>query len=137
MAIVGRIPVEWDALLTKSALNARERFLRDRGTKDAVFHAVAEPDIAVVRALVDRTLATAGAPRRTAISEIINQYRRTFDAVGATPRQVDSVVRQIETLAGLIGKIGGAKHTRSDKLRRDGLTEIAKALGQAERASDR
>ena len=128
LALLGQIPRDWEEQLNQSALNARERFQRDRGTKDAVFHAVAPADIAVVRALADKTLATAGSKRTATINTIVNEYRQTLRAVQATPRQVDSVVRQIRTLAALMGKLR-PRLARPEKLQRDALTEIADALG--------
>ena len=128
LAVLGEAPKDWEEQLNESALNARERFQQDRGTKDAVFHAVASADIAVVRALADKTLDTAGAKRTAAINDIVGQYQQTLSAVQATPRQVDSVVRQIKTLATFMDKLGGAKRAGAGKLRRDALTEIADAL---------
>ena len=129
LAVLGDPPEDWKEQLNESALNARERFQKDRGTKDAVFHAVASADIAVVRALADKTLATAGAKRKAAINDIVGQYQQTLSAVQATPRQVESVIRQIKALAAFINKLGGPKLARAEKLRRDALTEIADALG--------
>ena len=129
LAVLGKAPKDWAEQLNESALNARERFQEDLGTKDAVFHAVASADVAVVRALADKTLTNAGAKRTAAIDDIVEQYQQTLGAVQATPRQVDSVVRQIKTLAAFIDKLGGAKLPRAEQLRRDALTEIADALG--------
>jgi tetratricopeptide repeat protein/CHAT domain-containing protein len=129
LAVLGKAPKDWAEQLNESALNAHERFQKYRGTKDAVYHAIAPADIAVVRALSDKTLSSAGAKRTAAINEIVGQYQQTLSAVQATPRQVDSVVRQIKTLAAFIDKLGGAKLAGAEKLRRDALTEIADALG--------
>ncbi len=128
LAVLDDLPRDWQSLLNESALNARERFQRDRGTKDAAFHAIASADIAVVRALADKTLSTAGAKRTTAIDDIVGEFRGTLDAVKATPRQADSVVQQIDTLAALIKKLAGARLTGAAKLRREALLKIAEAI---------
>ena len=128
LAVLGKAPKDWAAQLDESVLNARERFQKDRGTKDAVYHAVAPADIAVVRALAGTTLATAGTKRTAAINDIVGQYQQTFSAVQATPRQVESVVRQIRTLAEFIERLGEGKRARTEKLRRDALTDIANQL---------
>ena len=130
LAVLGSLPSDWEELLSESALNAKERFLRDRGTKDAVFHAVASVDIAVVRALAGKTLAVDNAKRTDAIKEIVGEYRQTLSAVQASPRQMDSVVRQLETLAALMDKLS-PKLAGGARLRRDGLEEIAKGLRRA------
>ena len=129
LAVLGDPPENWNEQLNESALNARARFQKDRGTKDAVIHAFASADIAVVRALADKTLATAGAKRKAAVNDIVGQYQQMLSAVQATPRQVESVIRQIKALAAFIDKLGGPKLARAEKLRRDALTEIADALG--------
>ena len=124
LAVLDKLPDDWDALLKESAQNANERFQNDRGTKDAVFHAVAAGDIAVVRALADKTLGTPGQQRDDAVVTIANQFLQSFRTVQATPRQVDSVVRQLNTLAALIQKVGspGLADTAT------ALTEVAAKL---------
>jgi hypothetical protein len=128
LAIIDDLPKDWESLLNESALNARERFQRDRGTKDGVFHALAAGDIAVVRALADRTLSTPGSGRAKAIDAIVDEFLQTRRAVQVTPRQIDSVVRQFRTLATLIENLGGRRLAGAAKLRHDALTRIAEAI---------
>ena len=112
-----------DDLLEQAEVAARKRFEQVRDPVDAVFDAVALPDIAVVRALFTGTLDTAGETRDCEIGRIVDLYRDAFDRTGATPRQRDSALAQLTLLSQLLG---GESERRT--LAREALDEIHRHL---------
>ena len=85
--VLGEPPAGALSLLDRSEVSARERFARSRDTMDAIFDAVAPADVAVVRALMNSTLAGAGDDRHKEIERIAGLYRDVFQRVQATNRQ--------------------------------------------------
>ena len=93
--------------LRQAELNAQERLARDRGSRDAIFSAVAAADVAVVRAIASGTFDVEGPERKRAIAEIVDQYQESFRLVDATSRQRQSAIGQLATLEVLLTRFGG------------------------------
>ncbi len=128
LALLGQAPVDWEDLLRRSDLNARERFISERGTKDAVFHAFAAGDIALVRALLAGKFDDEGSTREVVIREIASLYEEALQRIEASPRQVQSVVRHLASVQTLIEKLERGAPSPEGMLRRDALSEIARRL---------
>ena len=126
--LLGEAPDEWEEVLRKSELNARERFISERGTKDAVFHALAPADIAVVHALASGTFDAPGDTRTREVQRIVSLYGHTLQLTEATPRQKDSVADQVRLLQTFVEKLEGPDLSPEAESRRDALREIAEAL---------
>jgi Tetratricopeptide Repeats-Sensor len=128
LVLLDETPGDWEELLRQSQQNARERFLSERGTKDAVFHALAPADIAVVRALASKSLDVEGPERDRAIDDIVALHGETRRVVDMSPRQMNSVVNQLNSLRTFIEKLEGSSPDPAATLRRDALGKIAASL---------
>ena len=107
LVVLGEMPNDWQELLRQAELNAQERLARDRGSRDAIFSAVAAADVAVVRAIASGTFDVEGPERKRAIAEIVDQYQESFRLVDATSRQRQSAIGQLATLEVLLTRFGG------------------------------
>src|SRR5690606_15682246 len=108
-ALLGTTVAGWERLVTDAESAARERFLSARDAFDAVFDAVAVPDLAVVRALMEGSFGRPGAARQQAIERVVTLYRDAFSRTSATPRQMDSAIGQLAFFASMLGTLAASR----------------------------
>jgi tetratricopeptide (TPR) repeat protein len=109
-AIAGDAVPEAESILTRAETAARERFAKSRD----FFDASAIPDAKVAVALVSGSLSDQ-------VAELAALYADTFNVMSATPREIDSVTRQLALTASLMRKLSTGKTA-------DARTKTAAAL---------
>lgn len=97
-AALGAPVRETVSLVAEAEATAAARFGHARDPFDAVFDAVAIPDLAVVRALATGSLTADGAE----VDRIVALYQDVFRRVSASARQIESAIGQLQSLAGIL-----------------------------------
>lgn len=132
-ALLGEAVPGAAGLVSEAESAARERFVSARDPFDAVFDAVAVPDLAVVKALADGSFARTGAARQQAIGRIIALYQDAFSRTFATPRQMDSAVKQLSFFSSMLDKLNSGRAREVLATTIDALDEIrSRVVGPAD-----